>query len=206
MTQRTAALVAYRLIFGLLGFSAIVTEIATVVERGRFTPANFFAYFTIQSNILAAVVLLVGAVAAAGGWSRRLDAVRAAVTVYILIVGIGFTLLLSRMEDTEFTAVPWDNVVLHYVIPVAVLVDLLVDRPARRLPLPVRLAWLAYPLAYAVFSLARGAIGGWYPYPFLDPDTDGTAAVAITVAGLMVLALALTWVVDRICRDGRPAA
>ena len=55
------------------------------------------------------------------------------VTVYILIVGIGFALLLSGLTDVDFTAVPWNNTVLHYVMPVVMLIDLLIDRPAKRI-------------------------------------------------------------------------
>jgi hypothetical protein len=36
-------LVVSRMVFALLGFSALVTEIATLVARGRFVPANFFS-------------------------------------------------------------------------------------------------------------------------------------------------------------------
>ena len=191
-------IVGYRILLALLGFSAIVTEIATLVERGVFTPANFFSFFTIQSNILVVVTLLLSAVALAAGDRDRFAALRAAVTVYILVVGIGFSLLLSNLQGVELTAVPWDNTVLHYIVPVAMLVDYLLDRPRRRLPFRASLLWLLYPLAYAAYSLIRGAIVGWYPYPFLDPETNGAGAVAVTVLGLIVLGVALIWVITRL--------
>ncbi|MGA8046237.1 MAG: Pr6Pr family membrane protein, partial [Dermatophilaceae bacterium] len=72
----------------------------------------------------------------------------------------------------DLTAVPWDNTVLHYIVPVAMLVDYLLDRPRRRLSFRASLLWLIYPLAYAGYSLIRGAIVDWYPYPFLDPGTN----------------------------------
>jgi hypothetical protein len=50
-------LVSVRLALAFLGFSAVVTEIATLVARGVFVPANFFSYFTIESNVLAVVLL-----------------------------------------------------------------------------------------------------------------------------------------------------
>lgn len=36
-----------------------------------------------------------------------------------------------------------------------------------------------YPLAYLAFSLTRGALVGWYPYPFLDPRPNGYLTVAV---------------------------
>src|SRR5882724_3529438 len=104
MQQNKNMLIGYKLVFGLLGFSAIVTEIATIVERGRFNPANFFSYFTIETNILVAVILLLSAVATACGKNKILDAWRGAITVYALVVGLGFSLLLAGLENAEFTA------------------------------------------------------------------------------------------------------
>ena len=198
MMQNKKLLVGYKLFFALLGFSAIVTEIATIAARGRFNPANFFSFFTIETNLLVIVVLLLSAIAVAMGKNGKLDALRGATTVYILIVGIGFSVLLAGIEDTTLTAVPWDNTVLHYIIPVAVLVDFVIDRPKRKLLFKASLLWLLFPIIYVAYSLIRGALVGWYPYPFLDPGAKGYGAVAFTVLGLLVLALGLTWVITKL--------
>ena len=199
-------LIGYRVVIALLGFSAIVTEIATLVERGVFSPSNFFSFFTIQSNILVVVTLLLSALAAAAGDRDRFTTLRAAVTVYILVVGIGFSLLLSNLQGVDLTAVPWDNTVLHYIVPVAMLVDYLLDRPRRRLSFRASLLWLVYPVAYAAYSLIRGALVDWYPYPFLDPATNGAGAVAITILGLIVLGIGLIWVITRLSGRGATGA
>lgn len=195
MTRSKAFLVGYKVFFGLLGFSAIVTEIATLVERGNFNPVNFFSYFTIQTNILVCAMFLLSALALAAGKHRQLAALRSAVTVYILIVGIGFSLLLSTIEGLILTAVPWDNIVLHYIIPIAVLVDFLIDRPSGVPTFTRALYWLLFPLAYAVYAFLRGAISGWYPYPFLDPRIDGLGVVASTAIGLLALGVILVWLI-----------
>ncbi len=194
-----------KLALGLLGLSAIVTEIAVLSERDAFAPARFFGYFTILSNLLVAIVLIVSAVLTAAGCGRLVDAFRGATTTYVLVVGIGFSVLLAGLDDLVFTAVPWDNIVLHYVVPIGALVDLLVD-PPRRLRLRRSLVWLAFPLGYLAVSLVRGEITGWYPYPFLDPETDGGAAVAGTSAGLLLLGVLLIWGVCLLSGRGRPAA
>lgn len=202
--RRKIFLAVYRLTFALLGFGAVVTEIIALVERGVFNPANFFSYFTIQTNILVIVMLLIGALmAAAGKTDRRFDIIRSAVTVYILAVGIGFVMLLSTIEGLVLTAVPWDNVVLHYIIPAAVLVDFLIDRPRRALSFRKSLLWLLFPVAYVVYTLTRGALTGWYPYPFLDPATDGASAVALTVTGLFVLGIVLIAIIVRLSHTGK---
>lgn len=195
MTRHTTVLIGYKIFFALLGFAAIVTEIATLIERGYFNPLNFFSYFTIQTNIVVCIMLLLSALAVAAGKSSRFDVLRSAVTVYILVVGIGFSLLLAGMEGLVLTAVPWDNTVLHYIIPAAVLVDFLIDRPKRALSFKKSLVWLLFPVLYVTYALTRGAITGWYPYPFLNPATNGFGSVAFTVVSLFVLGLVLVAVV-----------
>lgn len=204
MIQNKNVLIGYKLFFGLLGFSAIITEIATIVERGRFNPINFFSYFTIETNILVVITLLLSAVAVAMGKNNKLDVLRSAVTVYILIVGIGFSLLLAGIEGLTLTAVPWDNVVLHYIMPAVMLVDFLIDRPKHKVLFKKSLIWLLFPIIYIAYSLIRGALVGWYPYPFLNPDPNGYGAVAFTVLGLLVLSFVLIWGVTKL--SGRRTA
>ena len=68
---------------------------------------------------------------------------------------------------------------------------------------------LAFPVAWLVYTLVRGAVTGFYPYPFLDVDERGYAAVAVAcvaIAVLFVALAALAWKVDgrlsRTPRDG----
>ncbi len=200
--QNRKLLIGYRLLFGLLGFSAVVTEIATIVERGRFNSTNFFSYFTVETNILVVVSLLLSAIAVAMNKNHKLDGFRSAVTVYILIVGIGFSTLLASIDDVALTAVPWDNTVLHYIMPVAVLVDFLLDRPKRARSFKQSLTWLLFPIMYVVYSLVRGKLIAWYPYPFLNPQANGYGRVVVTVSGLFGLTLALTWIITKLS-DGK---
>ena len=146
---------------------------------------NFFSFFTIQSNIYAACVLLVVAL---GATSRgtRLELFRGAATLYLLITGVVFALLLSNLpEDLQLT-LPWVDTVLHQVAPVVLVLDWLVDPPRTRIAPRTALLWLAYPLAYVAYTLIRGAIVGWYPYPFLDVDAHGYGAVLLGCLGLLV--------------------
>jgi len=194
-------LITYKIFFALLGFAAIVTEIVAISERGVFNPGNFFSFFTIQTNILVFITFLLSALVVASGKQKRwVDILRSITTVYILVVGIGFAILLSGLENVALTAVPWDNTVLHYIIPVAVFIDFLIDRPKRKIKLVQSLWWIAYPILYVVYSLVRGDIVGWYPYPFLNPATKGFSGVIITVLGLVALGVILIALVTRITK------
>ena len=199
--NRNTFLISYKLFFALLGFSAIITEMAITMERGTFRAENFFSYFTIETNILVVIMLLMSAVAIAAGKNGKLDLFRSATTVYILVVGIGFSALLSGLEGVKLTAVPWDNVVLHYIIPVAVFADFMTDRPRRKLPFKKALLWLLFPIIYATYALVRGSLTGWYPYPFLNPDVSGAESVVTTVVGLLLLGLVLVWSINKLSGD-----
>jgi hypothetical protein len=48
------------------------------------------------------------------------------------------------------------------------------------------LVWLIPPLVWIAYTMIRGPIAGWYPYPFLDPANGGYASVAVT--SLIILA------------------
>ena len=192
----------FKLSVGLLGFSAIVTEIATLIERGVFNPANFFSFFTIQSNILVVISFLLSALYITSSKPPKwLHTFRAATTVYILIVGIGFALLLSGLDSIVFAAVPWDNIVLHYIIPVAAVIDLVIDKP--NIPSSVRrnISWLIFPVIYSIYTFSRGSITGWYPYPFLDPSVSSTIEIMVAVGGIVALGMLLIFAVTKYSRS-----
>jgi hypothetical protein len=193
LPRRRLALTAYRVVVALLIFAAVVTEIATLVERDRFVPANFFSFFTIESNLFASAVLLLSVLAPRHG--RTLILLRGAATLYMAVTGIVFSVLLADIEGQVLTAVPWDNTVLHYIGPIAVVVDWIIDLPRERIAYRTALTWLAFPLVYCAYSMIRGAVVDWYPYPFLDPDEHGYPTIAGTVVALVLFAAALTWVV-----------
>jgi hypothetical protein len=191
--------VLYKVFFGLLGFSAVVTELAVLSTYGKLVPANFFSYFTIESNILAFIVFLVSAFYMfAGKKSSKLDFFRGAATLFMIVTGIVFAVLLSGIEGAKLTAVPWDNAVLHYIIPIAAAIDWIIDPPHRRISFRRGLLWLTYPVVYVVYSLIRGPIVGWYPYPFLDPAYGGYGKVAVTSILIFVFGIVLVWLVTRI--------
>ena len=194
-------LISYKITFALLGFSAVITEIATLVERGFFKPFSFFSYFTIQSNIFAFIVLIMGALAVANNErSSRFNLLRGAATLYMVITGIVFAVLLAGVEGSILTAAPWDNIVLHYIMPVVLLMDWLVDKPSKAITFKSSAVWLLYPVTYVIYSLIRGRIVNWYPYPFLDPKNNGYIGVLLTGLAIAGLTIALMHVLTRFTR------
>ncbi len=196
MKTRSKLLISYKLLFALLAFAALVTEIVATVERGSFNPVNFFSYFTVQNNMIAVAALILGALAVASGKrSRGIELFRGFATVFMVVVGIGFAILLAGVEGITLTAVPWDNTVLHYIMPVVIALDFLIDRPRIKFSFKKDLSWLLYPAAYFTYTMIRGAETGWYPYPFLNPAHNSTASLVITIGALFILGIVLIWLV-----------
>ena len=186
-------LIGCRIFFALLGFSAIVTEIATLNERGKFMAVNFFSYFTVESNLIAVMILLISAVSSAGkNQSQRIVMLRGSSTLNMIVVGIVFSILLAGL-DAQLTAVPWDNTVLHYIMPIYVALDWIFDLPNQRIDFKRALLWMVFPIVFVAYSLIRGHFANWYPYPFLNPDERGYFAVAITSAVIAIGAAGLIW-------------
>jgi hypothetical protein len=65
------------------------------------------------------------------------------------------------------------------VIPAVLVVDWLLDPPRHRLGFKVALAWLAYPLVWFAYTLIRGSVVDWYPYPFVDVSQHGYGRVLL---------------------------
>ena len=203
MWQRWGLFVA-RLGFGVLTLTAIVVQL-TIHVGNSFDPVNFFSYFTNLSNIFAAVVFIIGAISLLTYRkpTPRDDLIRGAAVVAMAVVGVVFSLLL-RNEDLG-TLLPWVNFVLHYLMPVVVVVEWLVQPPKSKISFRQTLYWLIYPLLYVVYSLIRGTIVGFYAYPFLNPaKIGGYGVVALYCVGIFVLFLVFSvvfqWLGNRLPR------
>jgi hypothetical protein len=202
--DRVFAFIVFRTMFAVLAFAAIVYQLVSLLDNPTFHPLNFLSYFTIQSNIIGAIVLLIGAI-------RRdihtptFDLVRGGAVVFLVITGIVFSVLLSG-TDVD-TAIPWVNSVLHEVMPIVIVIDWLLDPPSRPLTYREGALWLLYPLAWLAYTLIKGPIAQWYPYPFVDPANGGYGSVALYSIAIFVLGYAVcaavVWI-GNLARRGPP--
>lgn len=202
-----------RLAAAVLGLAAIVAQLSRSIQNalnattewGQHIPtvaANFLSFFTILSNVLAVIILAIGAI-----WALRhrrdtapeptwFAIVLACVSTYMIVTGIVYNTLLRNVELPQGVTVPWSNEVLHVVIPLFLLVDLLFA-PRRR-----ALGWSAvaivaiFPIVWVVYTMIRAnfiiapATGEawWYPYPFLNPHLvpGGYLGVSGYIVGIAI--------------------
>jgi hypothetical protein len=199
MTSRVAAIV-FRLVFAALSLTAVGVQFFAVTIPNGHSIVNFFCYFTNLSNIMISIVFIVSAARLISARKDPSDtdvAIRGGVVVYIAFVGIVFNTILA---DTDLgQLIPWVNVIVHMIIPIAGVVDWVVWAPRRQLSFRIVLWWMIWPAAYAIFSVARGAVDGFYPYPFFNPSVSGGyGGVAlwcvVLVVAFFVLAVLVRWI------------
>lgn len=153
---------------------------------------KFFSYFTILTNLLVALYFtarLFFSNTRTGIFSTKYAAATA-LTVYILVVGLIYNLLLRQI----WTFTGWgliSNELLHTVTPLYFLSYWIFVVKKYTLKYKTALYWTIYPLAYMAYSLTRGEIVNSYPYPFIDVNLLGYSKVFINSIGIAVLFLVL---------------
>jgi len=195
----------YALVGALLGSFALALQLYLMLVQSSGpamlgTVITYFSFFTILTNLLTALVFTALAFRPETGWGKwfRTPSVQAATAVYIAIVGIIYQLLLRQLWNPQ--GAQWvADVLLHSVIPIGYVAYWLLFGPRTGLNWKTAVAWLTYPALYLVYILARGAVSGLYPYPFVDVNVLGYGGVLARAAlfllvflgtGLLVVALA----------------
>ncbi|MFF4409903.1 Pr6Pr family membrane protein [Streptomyces sp. NPDC001404] len=204
--HRRPVAAVFRALVSLAALTGVAFDVTDSHDLGRL-----FSYFTVQSNLLIALVF---AWSAHRAWTARPAAsprITGAALLYICITGIVFHFVLDNASSgfsmtadrTQLESIA--NQLLHTVTPIAAVLDWLLLTAPGRFRFVFAAQWLVYPLLYFPFALARGALlspgtDGRYPYPFLDVDLHGYLGVlgnAVTFGlAFYVLGLAV-FLVDR---------
>ena len=196
----------YRAAFAALGWFTLILQYGLMLKGNPQTGVgeltlNFFSYFTILSNIMVALALTAPAVAPnsrPGRWAQS-EGVRAAVAMYIVVVGVTYHFLLAGIWDPQGWSLLANNL-LHYVMPVVFVIDWLAFTPKGRLRWVDPAKWLVVVLVYGGWTLLHGKLSGWWPYWFVDVDTLGLSKAMVYFAGLLVFFLIVGLVVVAIDR------
>jgi len=179
----------YAAVGALLGWFALALQLYLMLVQSPAperlgTVITFFSFFTILTNILTASVFTAVAKHGWGKWLCR-PSVQAATAVYIAIVGMVYQLLLRQLWNPQ--GAQWvADVLLHSIAPVGYVVYWLLFAPRAGLSWKDSVTWLIYPGVYLVYVLARGAVSGLYPYPFVDVNVLGYGGV-LARSGLLML-------------------
>lgn len=189
-----------RVWFGAVGVAVIVGLVVqaqvTATDSTQFYHSvtgrifTMFCFFTIQSNVVVAVVSLLTAYRPERT-STAFHVWRLVALVCILITGIVYHLVLAG-QNHPVGAAAFANDVLHTAVPIAYPLGWLLLGPRGMLTgRHVRLAIIP-PVAWLVYTFARGSVAHWYPYPFMDVTTIGYGKSVLHCAFVALFFVALS--------------
>ena len=145
------------------------------------TIVRFFSYFTILSNILAAMcftAILFNFLTFFKSYKTQL-----AIAVYISIVAIVYNIVLRFIwEPTGLQRIV--DELLHVVNPMIFVIYWFMIKNEISIPYKFIFKILIFPLVYLFCVLSIGNFSNYYPYPFLDIKTLGYTNVVINCLGI----------------------
>jgi hypothetical protein len=184
----------YRIVGAALGWFTIIAQYVLNIQQDGFLPGTitYFGFFTMLGNIQVAIAFAAPLLPQFPGVAFfNRPGVRTAVAVYIFVVDVIFYLLLRKVYDpTGFGAVL--NLFLHYILPPLYVLDWLAFVPKQSLSYRQIAYWQIFPIVYATLTMTRGAVTGYYPYPFLDAGKYGFGQIAINIAVLSAFFILLS--------------
>ncbi|WP_300602083.1 Pr6Pr family membrane protein [Niabella sp.] len=196
----------------LVAWFAVVLQLCLMVLHTKNPPGEtllrFFSYYTILTNLLVAIYGTLLLMNPGGRLSRFLlkPGTATAITVYITIVGLVYNLVLRHLWSPE----GWQWLVdelLHVGVPLLFILYWLVVVPKSTLGWKLIPGWLIYPAVYAICIFLRGAMSGFYPYPFVDVTVLGYPRAllnsVVLTGGFLLISAVFVGLGRRLSRAGR---
>jgi hypothetical protein len=160
----------------LMAWSGLVVQYILILQRSDGSALGntieYLSYFTILTNLIVALhySFIFFDVRSAQIFTRPEST--AAIATYIAIVGIIYNLILRSLWDPQ----GWQRVadeLLHLATPVLFVLYWLFVADKKGLQWKIIFSWMIYPVVYLAYTLLRGSLVHWYPYPFIDVDELG---------------------------------
>lgn len=190
-------------ILALLVWFALVAQLYLQMQHEHASKGElvirYFTYYTILTNLLVAVCLTTLLLFPLSKWGAFFSKQQtlAAITVYILVVGLVYNVVLRSIWAPTGLQKLVDEL-LHLIGPILFFLFWLFFVDKVQLQWKHLLPWLMYPLVYCIIVLLRGPSSHFYPYPFINLDKLGMQQVllnclAVTgvfaMVGLMVIGI-----------------
>ncbi|WP_372663786.1 Pr6Pr family membrane protein [Amycolatopsis kentuckyensis] len=173
----------------VVALTGLVSQVVATATDADGRVANLLCFFTIDSNLLVAITSALVALGLARG--RLFTVLWLDALVGIIVTGIVYQVALAGLYDLHGLSL-FSDTMLHKVTPILFVLGWLLAAPRGALTWST-VGWsLLYPLAWLAFTLPRGALTGFYPYPFVDAGALGYGQVALNCVfiGLFFTALA----------------
>jgi hypothetical protein len=194
LTLSNKIITIYRIFFaGLSWFTLIAGAIIYALTNGSILGwFNSFITFTMQTNLIITLwfTCAIFWYNKPESFEKILRPIKGAFTLYITITFLFFAILLSPFyHPTGWAA--FSNLVLHYITPIAFILDWVLTETELRYKWNYILYWMIYPLCYLVFAFIYGTVTGNYIYYFLDITALGISGYFIFISILIAVGFAL---------------
>ena len=199
------SLVVSRLALGLALIGSVTWQVTDRIANDLFRPAEYFAYFSIVTAIVAGLFLITTGFGLLLNIedTKWVEVARLSLAVALIVVGVVYHALLAGaandVRDGDYAWPVLPNEIIHTYAPILAVIEYLMSVKAFRIRLRA-FVWVAvFPLTWLVLSIVRGIATNWWPYWFINPNGEAglggmlTYISAITVfflvLGLAVLGL-----------------
>jgi len=159
---------------------------------------NSYSYFTMWSNLTVAIVMTILVVAPNRG--RIFQVFRLDALLMITVTGIIYWGMLAANNKSQGIDI-LGNLFNHSITPILTVLIWFVAGPRNWIRWWTPLAALVLPIAWAVYTLVRGALINQYPYPFLNVAKYGLSSVLVTILMIAIFGLVIGYVyygIDRL--------
>ena len=183
----------------IAGLFGLVLQFALMLQtRQAALPEaiiRFFSFFTIISNGMVVLYFIGSLLPKQKKWYDFVNKneVATAVSIYIIVVGVVYQTVLKKPIPLE----GWHRVaddILHLYIPLLMLLYWIIFISTKKIDVRTIPYWLIYPALYLVYTLIRGSIVNFYPYPFVAVNILGYSRVLFNSGMLVVFFLVLCFV------------
>lgn len=175
---------AVNVVVALLRFAVAALALIGTKDIWMTGDLDGLAYFTNQSGLMLAVVMVWAGLASLLGRRQPPAWLKGGVTLFLVIAGlVAYFVLAPEAADAPAVAFGLTSgTIEHRITPVAAFLDFVLLDAHRRLRLRHAAYWLGYLLAYCVFAVVRGLV--WdlgYPYGFIDLGELGWGGLGLNV-------------------------
>ncbi|MDO4842376.1 MAG: Pr6Pr family membrane protein [Phoenicibacter congonensis] len=182
----------------------VLAAVVGILLQCEIGTSNFSLYsfrmFTTLSNLAVALFFAVYVVFSLRNSSfsdsqkKAFKAFKFLITMCIMLTGLVAHFMLVGMFDSMDAEANAGLVLLHYVVPIATVLDWLIfdikGETTRKMPLFAAV----FPVLYALVTMIAAQFmqgDGKYPYPFLNVDILGVDGVALNIVLLAVAFIAV---------------
>lgn len=173
---------------------ALIVRLAFVISMADSWTAGvvkYLSFYTHLTNLLAALALTLPLFAKSSTGFFQRGSVIAGITVNLIVVSITFNVLLRHLLPLHGVQILAD-IVLHDLMPILFVLYWWFYAPKGVWRWRSMAYWLIYPIGFFCYSLVRGAVIGWYPYPFINVAQIGYGQTFINALGILAGLMAIS--------------